>query len=59
MLSGLQEEPSVNNSIVHQEHKAEDFDDLKVEVGPTMATSLFKHITMQKKTGMLNQIVIR
>lgn len=52
VLSGFQEEPTVNNSIIHQEHKAEDFDDLKLEVGPTMATSLFKHVTMKKKSGM-------
>lgn len=52
VLSGFQDESNVDDS-VYKEHKVEDFDDLQVEVGPTMATSLFKHITMEKKTGML------
>uniref|UniRef100_A0A1B6GLD9 Exonuclease domain-containing protein n=1 Tax=Cuerna arida TaxID=1464854 RepID=A0A1B6GLD9_9HEMI len=57
VLSGLRDDTNTSNTsnaangstTVYQEHNAEEFDDLKLEVGPMMATSLFKHITMGKR----------
>lgn len=58
MLSGLDEQsggggPKTNSSpnISYPEHSAEEFQDLQLDVGPVMASSLFKHFTMRKKTG--------
>uniref|UniRef100_A0A1B6LU42 Exonuclease domain-containing protein n=2 Tax=Graphocephala atropunctata TaxID=36148 RepID=A0A1B6LU42_9HEMI len=58
VLSGMRDDTNTSNTssaangtaIVYQEHNADEFDDLKLEVGPMMATSLFKHITMRKRS---------
>ncbi|XP_054286618.1 uncharacterized protein LOC129002667 [Macrosteles quadrilineatus] len=59
VLSGLPEynatTKTTNTSLdsSHLEHGADEFDDIKVEVGPTLATSLFKHFTMSNRKATI------